>query len=78
MVGEQLHIMYIYGDLCSVFHYVMLIFLNSVESELIYVENKGGHWRRVCDIYAQLCSLCGNIFFCVLYYHTFQLYCMAN
>ena len=33
MVGGQLHIMYICGDLCSVFHYVMPIFLNYVESE---------------------------------------------
>ena len=49
MVGGQLHIMYIYDDFCSVFHYVMLIFLNSVESELINVENKGCYWRRVCD-----------------------------
>ena len=49
MVGGQLHIMYIYGDWCSVFHYVMLILLNSIESELIYMENKGCHWRRVCD-----------------------------
>ena len=47
--------MYIYNDLCSVFflqdadNYVMLLFLNSVESELIYVKNKGCHWIRVCD-----------------------------
>ena len=41
--------MYIYGDLCSFFYYVMLIFLNSVENELIYVENKGYRWKRVCD-----------------------------
>ena len=51
MVGGQLHIIFIYGELCSVFYYVMLIFLNSFESELIYVENKGCHWRRVCDIW---------------------------
>ena len=40
MMGGQLHITYIYSDLCSVFHYVMLIFLNSVESELIYLEKR--------------------------------------
>ena len=45
MVEGELHIMYIYGDLCSFFYYVMLILLNSVESELIYVANKG----CVCD-----------------------------
>ena len=41
MLEELLHIMYIYDDLCSVYHYVMMIFLNSVESELIYMEIKG-------------------------------------
>ena len=35
---------------CAQFFIVMLIFLNSVESELIYMENKGCHQRRVCDI----------------------------
>ena len=32
----------------------MLIFLKSVESELIYVENKEGHWTRVCDSIAMV------------------------
>ena len=49
MVGGQLHIMYIYGDLCTVFLYVVLIFLNSVESELIYIENRRCQWTRICD-----------------------------
>ena len=49
MVEGELHIMYIYGDLCSVFYYVMLILLHSVESELIYVANNGCHWLRFCD-----------------------------
>ena len=36
-------------SLCDGDYYMILIFLNSFESELIYVENKGCHWRRVCD-----------------------------
>ena len=47
--GRTVAHMYVYGDLCSFFHYVMPIFLNSVESELIYAENKGCHWLKVCD-----------------------------
>ena len=46
MVGGQLHII-IYMVTCAHFCYVMLIFLNSVGSELIYVENKGCHWKSV-------------------------------
>ena len=34
-------------------YYVMLIFLNFVESELIYMENKECHWRMVYDIWWQ-------------------------
>ena len=68
--------MYIYDDLCSVFHYVMLIFLNSVENELIYVENKGCHWRRVCDIWCQWwdrdCQLNNYVPRCVLFFFEFS------
>ena len=33
-----MHIIYIYGVFCSAIHYIMLIFLHSVESEFYILE----------------------------------------